>query len=186
MAKPPNPFRNSDVVHLSTGTRDFSRPRVVYDEVNRPPRSAISFANDPGKTDQSQARETDVNWIMERFAKTGVLPQAKPGIFADVSSGMDFRDALHIVMHAEEQFMSLDAQTRRRFDNEPAQFLDFVSDPKNAEEMVKMGLADIRPPSDTDRLVEALTKSQTPSSQPSSSSKGRAGLKPGTEPGDDT
>ena len=183
--KPKNPFKDPVVDPAATDFKHWTSPRVLHDEVNRPPRSRLSFIGDPGKTDQTGARDSDLNFIMDRFAKTGVLPQARPGVFADISTGMDFRDALHVVMAGTEAFDSLDASTRKRFDNDPALFLDFVEDPKNREECVKMGLASLPPPSDTDRLIGAINASKVPSGDSSKGSKGRAAPKPGTEPGDD-
>ena len=37
-------------------------------------------------------------------------------------------------------FDGLDAFVRARFQNDPAQFLEFVSDPKNAQEMTSLGI----------------------------------------------
>lgn len=124
----------------------WSQPRIVYDEYNPPPKHGIDFTGDPGKTDQSQSEECDVNFILKRYQKTGVLPgiDAK-AVFADVSDSVTFQEALDIVQQAEIQFMSLDAHTRKRFDNDPAEFMAFVHDPRNAEELVKLGLATATP-----------------------------------------
>lgn len=37
--------------------------------------------------------------------------------------------------------MALPAQVRAKFSNDAAEFLDFVQNPKNADELVAMGLA---------------------------------------------
>lgn len=94
-------------------------------------------------TKQSFKDECDVNKIMARYTKThdiSLLMQRNPrfGDFSDVPS---YQEALHRVIFAQEQFEALNAVTRARFNNDPAQFLAFASDPENNAEMVKLGLA---------------------------------------------
>lgn len=119
--------------------------RHVYDgkqdEVSQ--KSGLDFKNDRGLTKQSQKDDADINVITRRYEKTGVLPdliRAEPryGDFTDVPS---YQASLHIVAHAEEQFAALDAHTRARFQNDPAKFLEFATNPASLDEMVKMGLA---------------------------------------------
>jgi len=48
-----------------------------------------------------------------------------------------------------------------RFENDPAKFLEFVNDPKNDEDLIKMGLAtkpSTTPPSDMQNLTNAITE----------------------------
>lgn len=54
---------------------------------------------------------------------------------------MSYHEAKNLIINAENQFNSLDAAVRIKFENDPAQFLSFVEDPKNAQELVKLGLA---------------------------------------------
>lgn len=101
---------------------------------------------DTGKrliTKQSFKDECDINNIMKKYKNTGMLPemiktQPQYGDFSEVS---DYMESMNIVLKAQEQFQNLSADVRNRFQNDPAQFLDFANDPKNGEEMVKMGLA---------------------------------------------
>lgn len=141
----------------------WSQPRTMYTAENPPPKVKL-ICTDPSRTDQSQAAETDVNQILKKFQQTGVLPGVNAeALYADVSDSMSYHEAMNVVLHAEEQFNSLDAHTRVKFNNDPAQFLDFVNDPKNSKELIKMGLATETPPSDADRIVEAVKASKTPS-----------------------
>lgn len=149
----------------------------------------VSFVGDPGKTDQSQAEECDVNRIVDRFMKTGVLPGTDAqAIYGDFSSPVDLQQALEIVNRAEEQFGSLTAQVRKRFNNDPAEFLAFCSDPGNGEEMVRLGLAERRAEGEVeaDPVEAPLTRR---SGQPrASGGQGRppspAGLPAKAKPGD--
>lgn len=97
----------------------------------------------PSLTKQCFRDESDINNILKRFERTGVLPEMirqnpQYGDFTDVPS---YQESLDIVMKAEEQFLSLDAKLRREFDNDPVKFLEFVNDPSNAKRMVELGLA---------------------------------------------
>lgn len=109
-----------------------------YNTDNHP---GIDFTDDPGRTDPSQAKDCDVNLIVMRFMKTGILPQARQGIYGDFSEVPDYQTALGIIKQAEEQFAGLTAQVRKRFGNDPAEFLQFCNDPKNKAEMISLGLA---------------------------------------------
>lgn len=116
-------------------------PRVLT-EYDEPLDQGISFVGEKSLTSQSEADSADVNLIVSRFQKTGLLPGfGDPGQFLDVSQVPDYRGALEQVKLADAAFMQLDAKVRARFDNDPAQFLDFVSDPANGPEMVTLGLA---------------------------------------------
>lgn len=92
-------------------------------------------------TVQSARDECDINRIVARFEKSGILPTIdRVGIFVDVSNVGDYREALERVETAREAFMRLPAVARERFDNDPATFLDFMADPANEPEAVKLGL----------------------------------------------
>lgn len=101
---------------------------------------SISFP-DQGRTKQSFKDECDINLIMARYMKTGVLdfvtkhaPQ-----YRDVT-GLDYQAAMQQVAKAQSMFMDLPSAIRSRFENNPALFLDFVQDPANEAEMHQLGL----------------------------------------------
>lgn len=134
--------------------RKWSGKTVVRDGFSPSVDPGISFDGDPGLTDQSQAKDCDVNVIVDRFMKTGVLPQFQGSpIYGDFSEVASYQDALGVVAVAEEQFSGLTAKVRARFDNDPAKFLAFVNDPKNMRELVSLGLASEHP---KDEVVEAI------------------------------
>ena len=114
--------------------------RKLYTEAEKPPSNPLVCA-EKGKTRQSEKDSCDVNKIMERYEKTGIIPSAQEDMFyADVSQVGDYRDALERVEMANEYFMRLPARIREKFDNEPAAFLDFCSDPANKGELQELGL----------------------------------------------
>lgn len=102
-----------------------------------------TYCGGVGRTKQSFKAECDINAIMARYIKTGVIEHTaryapQYGDFSDVKS---YQEALHAVQEADAMFMSLPAQVRAKFDNDAGKFLDFVQDPSNVDEMGKLGLA---------------------------------------------
>lgn len=90
---------------------------------------------------QSERDNCDVNLIVDRFQKTGVLPTMnKTPQYGDFSQLPDYQESLNTVIAAQKAFMTLDARIRKQFDNNPAEFLDFVDDPKNGDKLIEWGL----------------------------------------------
>lgn len=106
---------------------------------------------DPSLADPAQAAETDINNIMKKYEKTGVITHINEAIpqFGDVSKLGDYQACLHQVMQAEQLFSELPARVRERFLNDPAQFIAFMDDEKNLEEAIKLGLAIPKPSNQT-------------------------------------
>nr|QJB18997.1 MAG: internal scaffolding protein [Microvirus sp.] len=123
-------------------------------------KSDLSFEGDKGVTKQADLRDCDINLIMKRYEKTGVLPDliVKDGRYGDFSEVPDYQEACNIVKMADEQFAALDVTIRNRFANDPANFLAFVTDPKNIDEVEKMGL--LKPEIVAQRQAERLVKAK--------------------------
>jgi len=120
----PRLLENGEVVNLATG------------EVYRP----------PSRTKQEFQAECDINNILKHFSQTGMLrhvsARAAQGAYQDLPDSVDFQESLHAVQRATEAFMTLPSKLRARFDNEPAEFLAFVTNPANLDEMRALGLAE--------------------------------------------
>lgn len=100
-----------------------------------------SAAVEPSRTQQHFAEEVDINTIVRRFGLTGELPTNSPMLLhGDFTNVMDFRSAMDLVVAAREAFMEQPAEVRARFRNDPQEFLDFTSEPKNLDEAIKLGL----------------------------------------------
>lgn len=95
---------------------------------------------------QSSKDEVDINTIVKRFGLTGELPKdlAVPR-FEDFELTYDYHSAMNMVAEAKESFMELPAAVRSRFNNDPGEFVAFVSDERNLDEAVKLGVAMPRP-----------------------------------------
>lgn len=101
------------------------------------------------RTKQAMKQECDINFIVDRYRRTGVLQHVKesPGSYGDFEA-MEYQEALNTVMKAQSDFNALPSAVRNRFANEPALFLEFIRDPANIEEAQKLGLlrADYKAP----------------------------------------
>lgn len=98
----------------------------------------------PSMTKQEFKDQCDINNIIKSFKLTGqithIARNAAQGMYMDLPDELDFQTALNTIREAEEAFDSLPAKIRERFQNDPGQFLAFLSDPANKEEATKLGL----------------------------------------------
>lgn len=95
------------------------------------------------KTKQGHKAETDINTIMAKFQKTGMIDfvnKHEPQ-YGDVTA-IDFQNSMESVAKAKEMFADLPSKVRDRFNNDPAELLDFLDDPDNREEAVLLGLVE--------------------------------------------
>lgn len=101
------------------------------------------------RTKQSFRDECDVNNIVNRWLKSGLMPSANilPPQYLDVSNVPDYQTSLNLVNEANAMFAALPAAVRDRFDNNPAKLLAFVQDKSNLDEAIQLGLCERREPS---------------------------------------
>lgn len=101
----------------------------------------------PSLAKQSFRDECDINTIMAKYQKTGLIDHVNQfrGDYADLPSSMDYHEALSRQIEAKEAFESLPSGIRTKFDNDPGKFLAFVEDDNNEDELVEMGLAHAPP-----------------------------------------
>lgn len=115
--------------------------------------------NDPSLAQQHMRDETDINEIVRRFGLTGELPEAvRRPTYGDFTGVFDYQSALNAVRAADEAFAEMPADVRARFGNDAAAFVEFCSDPSNAEEFKKLGLTNggedaIRPDQQSESAV---------------------------------
>jgi len=98
---------------------------------------------DESRTQQQFVEDCDINVLARRFGLTNApmpLGEFNPGAYGDFSDVPDLRTALERVNDAKHKFMDLPAKLRERFNNQPWQMWEFVNDPENAEEAVRLGL----------------------------------------------
>lgn len=127
------------------------------------PRIKITFST-KGRTKQSFKAECDINTIVSRFLRTGILDFAQKNEprYGD-TTGIEYQSAMNTVAAAKSLFNELPAALRNRFENEPAQFLDFVQDEDNREEATELGLLKpVEPPEEPAAIPPAPAVVKTP------------------------
>lgn len=82
----------------------------------------------------------DVRAFIDRIMTGQAVYQPKEGVYSSVTN-LDYQEALETVAEAEQAFDSLPIELRQRFGS-PEQFLEFVDDPANFQEAMKLGLID--------------------------------------------
>ena len=102
----------------------------------------------PSMTQQQFKDEADINYIVSIYDSSGVMPtfhgdgQPAQPVFGDFASLPDnAQEMYNRMIEAKNNFDSLPLEVRKRFNYDPAAFLDFVDNPENLDELVAMGLA---------------------------------------------
>lgn len=120
----------------------FLRSAYNYDTNAASDQSGL-LCEDESLAQQQFKDDNNPNNIMDKFARTGDLALFgdKTPQFGDFTDAVDYRTALHRVNDANAAFADLSAAVRSRFNNDPAEFLEFFNNPANADEAIKLGIA---------------------------------------------
>lgn len=97
---------------------------------------------DKSLTEQSHKDSCDIRLIMRKAEKTGVIAHnAKyAGQYGDFVSIPDYHGAQNIVAEAKSMFDTVPARIRAKFDNDPAKFLSYMTNPKHRDAIIELGL----------------------------------------------
>lgn len=123
----------------------------------------------PSRVKQEFLEESDINTLVKRFLKTGQMPEPVAGRYADFTQVEDYQEVMNRIINFENEFMSLPAEMRKRFDNDPANLIEFLA--KSPDEARKLGLLpaetgghstslDVTVPTDTAEVKNASGASQ--------------------------
>lgn len=117
---------------MTKNLRGVYRP---HDRVHPP-------TGETSRTMQEFREESNVNNIMAKYEQTKMLEHVNEhqGHYGDFISYDDYHTSLNKIYAAQEAFDSLPATVRLKFNNDPADFLNFVQDENNHDEMIDMGL----------------------------------------------
>ena len=116
--------------------------KTIYNYVQS---DGVDF-KEPSMTQQQFKDECDINRIMDRYLKTGVLsdPLDRRGTpkYGDYAEIGDYMEHMNKVVEANEMFEALPASIRKRFNNNPAELVEFVMDVNNRAEAERLGLVE--------------------------------------------
>ncbi|AZL82900.1 internal scaffolding protein [Apis mellifera associated microvirus 21] len=119
--------------------------------------------NDPSLARTEFQKQSDINEIMRNYDKTGVIDLKNHGLghFVDLVDLPTYQESLDLVIAAEESFMALPAETRKRFSNDPGEMIKFLQDPENKKEAQKLGLVNPDKPTPEPTTNQLLTEINT-------------------------
>lgn len=109
---------------------------------------ALSFKNAISQTKQSFKDGCKIDNILRKYGTVGLDPN-DVGIhsarvaqmpFGKSDTQLDYQAALNAVVETQAYFARLPSTIREKFNHEPANLVAFMSNPKNMDECVKMGI----------------------------------------------
>lgn len=128
---------------MSKLTRTQADPKISMLQKNLQPTLRVKLqCNDPLITEQHHAKSCDINNILARAIKNNGLishVNSMQGDYSGLASQIDYHEAVNAVMAADNSFNLLPASIRTQFENDPAQFLDFV-DNADQSDLKELGL----------------------------------------------
>lgn len=100
------------------------------------------------KTRQEFKKQSDINNIMAKYQKTGVVTHIAKNLpqYGDAMDVNSLTDAIEIVEQANESFMQLPSSIRTKFKNDPQELINFLQNSDNKDEAIKLGLIDAPEP----------------------------------------
>ena len=120
----------------------FLRTPYNYDRDAATNESGLA-CEEPSLAQQHHKDECDINNILRQFSITGLLPESPLSPrYGDFTGIGDYHTALNRVIAAQDEFEALPAQIRARFDNDPAQLIEFLENSDNRPEAEKLGLVE--------------------------------------------
>lgn len=118
---------------------EYDTPRIKTALVD----PVVDMSVEADMAQQQFKDETNINTIVRRFGVTYEMPapaKNDPGAYGDFTGVEDFRSALDRVREAQDNFAALPAALRKKFDNDPARFIEYVHSSDNVEEAVELGI----------------------------------------------
>lgn len=105
-------------------------------------RQQLSFEGDLGKTITEQQESTDINNILEKYQRTGLIDhvQKHEPQYAEFGE-YDFAKNQNMIAKINQTFEELPSSVRKDFDNNPQNFVEFIAQQENIDDM-KDGVID--------------------------------------------
>ena len=112
-------------------------------------------------TQQNHKKETDVNEIIKKYDKTGLIVHINKieARYGDVT-GLDFKAAQDLVTNSLQMFKELPPEIRKRFNNSPMELYEFMENEGNRDEAIELGLIKAEWKPEQDGLGEHVTEEE--------------------------
>ena len=113
---------------------------LMFSQVDLETGEVVVPAHCEHKTQQQHKEECDINSLLRRYEKTGIMThlQKYEGRYGDFSGENDLYEAGLQIKVATDMFMELPAIVRQKFANNAGAFIDFVTDPDNKGSMKEL------------------------------------------------
>lgn len=118
---------------------------TLYDEGMKPSEGIVF--SEPSMTDQSQYQESDINYIVKKYAdgRTGITTLdlgADAGVlqYGDTLLPGDYETALDLINAVNEEFYELPSQIRAEFNHNPKELISALADPRQKGRLELLGL----------------------------------------------
>lgn len=118
---------------------------TLYDEGMKPSEGIVF--TEPSMTDQSQFQESDINYIVKKYAdgRTGITTLdlgADAGVlqYGDTLLPNDYETALDLINAVNEEFYELPSQIRSEFNHNPKELINALADPRQKFRLQSLGL----------------------------------------------
>lgn len=100
----------------------------------------ISFADDPGLTEQSHTKECDLNYIVSQYVRSDIPIALQEAEFRDMTQMVDYQTAFNAVESVNKLFRSFSIEVKRAFNHDPAAFAAAMHDPSKKDMLIEMGI----------------------------------------------
>ena len=118
----------------------------------------------PTRTQQQHKDECDVNQIIAKYKKTGLITHLNknPGAYSDLTDIPSYTEALQTIITASDAFNALPSDFRYELHNDPQELINFLKNPANDERAIKLGLKVKPPKQDTTQqeILQTLKETQ--------------------------
>lgn len=140
---------------------------TLYEEGMQPSQGIVF--TEPSMTDQSQFAESDINYIVQKYAdgRSGVATLdlgQDAGVlqYGDTLLPGDYETALDLINAVNSEFYELPSQIRAEFNHNPKELIAALADPRQRNRLESLGLLQV------DNSNAAASKSSVSSAQSSS------------------
>ena len=103
------------------------------------PQKVVTTTCSHSDTEESHKDSCDINKIFHasNHSPELLIPESPP-TFGDFSNGADFTEMQNRVADAISGFENLPSETREFFEHKPANLVEFMNDPENAQDAINM------------------------------------------------
>lgn len=108
-------------------------------------RTSVGIGFPPtSRTKQEFRDECDINNVVAQHVLTGQFTHVAAAMpsYGDFSNVEDYQTAANQILQADLAFAQLPAKVRKRMQNSPEVFLEFMADADNQAEAIELGLAE--------------------------------------------